>query len=294
MQENNQANRGKYIWWIFLPMIIYMAIQNAIQFMIVEVTLIYSFATIEASSYDDLLTKLLSNSFSQESVTAVYLVSATVTMALFAFLYMKNCRKPGKSLVRGIADNGPLCIAGIVILVLGMQYLTNYLINGLAIMFPSWLDQYNSLLESAGLSDSMSVGMTIYTVILGPIVEEIAYRGLTFKAALKVMDYKWAIFVQALLFGFMHMNWLQGCYAFVFGLVLGYVMYRYDNLLVTMVIHIAFNLMGTYGSSLLQTGDNTLMSFFIWFLGSMIVTYAGLLLLSKAAPGQLVEPTGQE
>ncbi len=294
MQENNNTNRGKYIWWIFLPTIIYMAIQNVVQFMVMEVIMVYNFATLNTGGFDDLMSNILSQSLSLEANTVTYIVSAILAMVIFILLYKKSYHKPGKSYIKGIADNNLQFIIGLVIFVVGMQYLSNYLINGLSIIFPSWLETYNRLLESAGLDENMTVGMSIYTLLLGPIVEEIAYRGLAFKSACKVMDYKWAIFVQAFLFGFMHMNWLQGCYAFLFGLALGYIMYRYDNLLVTILIHIAYNILGTVGAQYLPVGGDTLISFFLWFLGSMIVTYAGLLLLNRAAPGQLIETADAE
>ena len=48
------------------------------------------------------------------------------------------------------------------------------------------------------------------------------------------------------------MNWLQGCYAAVFGLVLGYVCEKGGSIYLSMFFHILYNLWGTVMSNLLS------------------------------------------
>jgi membrane protease YdiL (CAAX protease family) len=97
------------------------------------------------------------------------------------------------------------------------------------------------------------------------------------------MPYYLAIIVQAILFGAFHMNAIQGCYAFVLGLGMGYVMHLYNNIFVTIIIHMIFNLIGTYGSDFLPYGGDTIIGFFLWMLGSLVVTYVSIILLRKGA-----------
>ena len=92
-----------------------------------------------------------------------------------------------------------------------------------------------------------------------------------------------AIVVQAIMFGVFHMNKLQGIYAFVLGLGLGYIMYLYDSLIITIIIHILFNFIGTIGSELLPMGGDAIISFFFCSLASLIASYLAIICLKKSS-----------
>ena len=59
-----------------------------------------------------------------------------------------------------------------------------------------------------------------------------------------------AIVLQAAIFGFMHMNWVQGCYAGAAGLIFGWVLVTTGKLRYTILLHFAFNA-GSYLMGLL-------------------------------------------
>ena len=59
-----------------------------------------------------------------------------------------------------------------------------------------------------------------------------------------------AIVLQAAIFGFMHMNWVQGCYAGAAGLIFGCVLVTTGRLRYTILLHFAFNA-GSYLMTLL-------------------------------------------
>lgn len=105
------------------------------------------------------------------------------------------------------------------------------LVNGLWITGLEWvLNQFDrsalDMLEQvSGYSDSFS--MFLYASILGPISEEILFRGYVLRT-LEPFGKKFAIFGSALLFGLFHGNLLQAPYAFLVGLVLGYVTVEYS------------------------------------------------------------------
>ena len=93
---------------------------------------------------------------------------------------------------------------------------------------PKVVEQYIELMEMAGMGTNVLT--IIAAVLLAPIGEEILCRGLIFFYARKVtlgMKNKTVAFwiantIQALLFGIMHMNILQGSYAFAIGLGIGF------------------------------------------------------------------------
>ena len=88
--------------------------------------------------------------------------------------------------------------------------------------------------------DTGSFSMFLYAGILAPITEEILFRGLIQKT---LMPYgkKLAIFCSAFTFGIFHGNLIQTPYAFLVGLVLGYVASEY-SIAWAMVLHMINNL----------------------------------------------------
>ena len=51
--------------------------------------------------------------------------------------------------------------------------------------------------------------------------------------------------IQAVFFGIYHMNLIQGIYAAFLGFIFGYLVWRYDSILITVFAHALFNLLGT-------------------------------------------------
>lgn len=82
-------------------------------------------------------------------------------------------------------------------------------------------------LEEIAQANSSTLSMFLYVGIIGPITEEIVYRGFILQGLSRFG--KWfAIVVSSVLFGLMHGNLLQIPFALVVGLVLGYVAIEYS------------------------------------------------------------------
>ena len=81
---------------------------------------------------------------------------------------------------------------------------------------------------------------TICTAIIPALVEEFAYRGLVL-GVLKKHDNMLAVFGSAFLFGMLHGNFAQIPFAFVVGLILGYVRVKTDSMLPGILIHFCNN-----------------------------------------------------
>lgn len=77
----------------------------------------------------------------------------------------------------------------------------------------------------SGSADSFS--MFLYSGLLAPVAEEILFRGFV-QRSLRPFGRRFAIFGSAFLFGLFHGNLLQTPYAFLVGLVLGYVAEEYS------------------------------------------------------------------
>lgn len=157
---------------------------------------------------------------------------------------------------------------GVIALVaVGMQLLTNIALSIVAVFAPETINQYSELMEMAGL-DELTVVTVLATVIMAPLVEELMFRGVTMKLLEKAGAKFWlANIIQAVLFGVYHMNLVQGVYAAVLGLVLGYLGRRYKTLWAPMLMHLVFN------------GSSLVISAFAEYLPENIITYIGFVVV---------------
>ena len=82
----------------------------------------------------------------------------------------------------------------------------------------------------------------IVAVIVGPLAEEVMFRGKLYETIDRAYGYVTAIIVTSLLFGIFHGNITQFIYATMLGFLLGYVRYKSGSLLLPVVMHVGANL----------------------------------------------------
>lgn len=110
-------------------------------------------------------------------------------------------------------------------LCLASQLVNSFWISGLEWIMNRFDRSVEEILESvSGSSDTVS--MFLYASIVAPISEELIFRGYV-QRSLERFGRKFSIFCSAFLFGLFHGNLLQTPYAFLVGLVLGYVAAEY-------------------------------------------------------------------
>lgn len=139
---------------------------------------------------------------------------------------------------------------------------------------PSIVEEYLEMADSAGMGKNLFA--ILAAVCMAPIGEELLCRGVCLHFGKKAIGKFWyANILQALLFGILHMNWVQGVYAFVIGLVLGILVERYESLLPAMIVHFIINFSSTtWISKVFGETDIT----FMW--GIMLVTIPGIITVS--------------
>ena len=216
---------------------------------------------------------------------AVFLVAACWWGYLFPRSFV--ARWQGSRPLRGGARGVLKRVLSIVVIGLALQVAIGYLCDVALQFFPTAAHEYDQLVEESGMND---VGLlpVLTTVIGAPLSEELVVRGIIFEFSLRAFNPQcrslWkrrrrraraedgaivpaaapskagiaaAIALQAVLFGFLHMNIVQGCYAFAGGLVFGWVLYITGKLRYTMLLHFAFN-SGSYLMALLWFVDTNL------------------------------------
>lgn len=90
------------------------------------------------------------------------------------------------------------------------------------------------------LADQSIPVMILFVVIIGPLAEEFFFRKILIDR-LRPMGERTAILVSALIFGLFHGNFSQAPYAFLLGLVLGYLYLRNGQMWIGFVLHALIN-----------------------------------------------------
>lgn len=89
----------------------------------------------------------------------------------------------------------------------------------------------------SGAKSSLVESLIVYAVIPA-LIEELLFRGCIFRG---ISNKKKAVFLSALLFALLHMNFNQMSYAFLMGIFLALLVAITDNLSVSVVVHLLFN-----------------------------------------------------
>lgn len=160
---------------------------------------------------------------------------------------------------------------------IGLQLVIDFFLNIVALVFPNAMGAYSELVEMVGIGETTWISL-LATVILAPISEELLFRGLTLRF-LRGAGLKFAIanVLQALFFGILHMNLVQGIYAFVIGLVLGYVAGTCRTVFLPIMLHLCFNLAGTFLGAWMPGNSEWPIQIVLLMVGVLMLTGAFLL-----------------
>ena len=264
-------------FFAFVPFLLVTGIQYLVTFFSMGTSALFEVSWYTFSDTADLLSvidDLTDFWISQRFNTYLMVIYAVLIIAVFSvWYYMKY---DGNYLPSPRTVFHPVSILGIVLLVPGTQYLSTYIISFTATLFPTWLEEYQELLESAGLDERITIGMFIYSVLLAPISEELIFRGVTMRQAKKALPFWVANLLQAFLFGVFHGNMMQGIYTFCLGFLLGYICEASGSIYNSILLHMLFNFWGTVISEFLDYG-NTVFSFLFWLMFGIVMTAVGIL-----------------
>lgn len=166
-----------------------------------------------------------------------YHVVGTLVFGLWYYFSFKKPRPKLMSSLRKLNGKNLLITVGCGVC---LCFFANGTVCIESVVVPGIVEEYMEMAEAAGLGSNMLA--IIASIVLAPIGEEYVCRGLAMKYAKKCFGKFWiANLLQALLFGLIHMNWVQGIYAFVIGLVLGWLTERYETILPAILLHFVVN-----------------------------------------------------
>ncbi len=181
-------------------------------------------------------------------IVLFYQIIGVFVFGLWYFFAYGKKKRPAEAEKPGIKE-----LAMIVALGAFLQVFISGILGMISELFPELLEGYMEMMKSAGITE-MTVITFIATVILAPIGEELLCRGVIFRLAGKVSANFWvANCIQALAFGIIHANLVQGAYAFFLGLILGYIYGKYRNIWACMLLHGAVNLSSNFVDIMWET-----------------------------------------
>lgn len=277
LYEEKIMNRIGYFFKSLLPFILFILLQLVATVALMVVFGIYHFA--KANDGGDILTYLTglpTDAFFQQVLSIAF---ALLIFWVFSIWYRRVFIRPLRSKPRKYwAGFSVQLIFAMIFLAFGMQYVAR-LVSGIAgDFFPSWMFSYTNLMDQSGFSNP--TGLTyLYIILLAPIAEELTFRGLTYRFARKALPFWGANILQALLFGVIHMNMIQGIYAFVLGLFLGWVCKNGHGIKYSILLHIIFNILGSVFSNFFEVtlGLNDK----AFYIAGIVLTVFGLILIKR-------------
>lgn len=237
----------KYLFLLGYP-ILYSLVQSIIIFIF---TLCFNFFTNASSSFIGTLEyqRKLSNFFVQQK-GLIALITFILCLPLFYHWFKKT-------------DHKKIEKPSIYNFFFGflLAFLYNYILSFFNISFEPVTSYVFSFL--------------LATVFLGPILEELIFRGIIFEKLKTMATLKQAIIIQAFIFALFHFTLVQFIYTFFFGIILG-ITFEKKGIISSIVMHISSNFMSFCFPFIFK--------FTPWYIPCILFLLGGLLLFHKKSP----------
>lgn len=239
-----KSQKMGYLFLTLVPFVIFLVMQVLSSVIVMSTIVRWDFRGIDIASCE---AKELADYYHRiettlNSLTMMIIHSfIIITFGLWLYFIRRGIDKNSIIHIRSLFNKKIAIVIGTCIVCgLGLLVLANGVVGIENKVVPSIVEKYVDSTQKTGMG--MSIFTTIAAVCMAPIGEELLCRGVCLHFGKKALGNFWyANILQALIFGIMHMNWVQGVYAFIIGLVLGVIVERYDSLLPSMIIHFIVN-----------------------------------------------------
>jgi len=215
---------------------------------------------------------LLSIPFLENNIDVLNVATYVVCIGAFVIWYRKLTEKSMIGQLKKIGSVKKIVLIAIVsigswLLVSGALSLFFEKFKNLADNYESWID---------GIFTGSPLVNLLAAVIFAPLMEELVFRGVTLTRARKIMPFAVANVIQALLFGIIHINIIQGIYAFAFGLILGYIAYKFKSIWASILMHFIFNGLSSIAGFIPILMPDTIREYLIFAILGAVVLVAAL------------------
>lgn len=168
-------------------------------------------------------------------------MSAVSTGLVYALWYRAITRvngyEGGRKKIKEILIGSNMVI--LISLAIGSQFFVSGVMNLIQPLFETLFTDYAQIMDQL-LGVNLPLVM-IYTIIIAPITEELIFRGVILYYCCNNSSFVLANICQSVLFGIYHGNVIQGIYAALLGLLLGYVRIKYKTITAPILLHLMIN-----------------------------------------------------
>ncbi len=261
----NIKNLFKAIGFTILMLIIYLSVTFGLVIFLGIILSIFNHPVLDPNIMLEQI-KVDINQFIVPIMIATNIITLTIIMIIFFGRKDKFLSYVGFRKIK-ISD-------GFLILVFGGFF--NVLITGLLDIALKYLPirqqmkEFESLMEP--LINSGFVPIIFAVSVSAPLFEEIIFRGIILNDFKKVFPAWAAILVQAILFGFFHGNLIQGIYATILGIILGFIYYKYRSIWAVILLHFSYNTTSLLLDQWLHSNLNLQNIIFLGIGGSLLMT----------------------
>lgn len=269
------------VWNALWPPVLYIAMQYAVAIIggvLINVSLtlsndlsMMSYEEIEALTYDAIYRWAM-------PFTAISMV---LSLAVFIPFYFRFHRGQEKRIGQ------PVLGFGNIFLILALT-VTSYLfiISVISFLPQSLGNDYEEHMKT--LTTGSFAWQLLVVGVGAPVVEELCMRGLTQDRLLKIMSPAPAIFIQAAIFGIIHFDIVQSSYAFLLGLLLGWLCWRSRSLWASFLCHFFMNTGNILLGEFLDSGEDIVEDIASDPVGNEYVGVLVILLFALACSAALI------
>ncbi len=205
----------------------------------------------------------------QNYISDKALIITIITFVIFGFIFYKIYRKY-KNDYNNKLDMKNILILLVLGIALNLSY--NLIIGSL-----------NNLFSFTNNYDAINISILTYIIctgILGPILEELLFRGMVFNGLKKFNKQMKSILLASFIFMLFHSNPVQMLYAFCLSFILLYVYEKYKTIKAPILVHIASNIMNIF-TCMLIINNNLLLNFIIMIISFIILFLFNRYLVKK-------------
>lgn len=282
-KTEQKVSTGRKIGFLCLsliPVAVILMIQTIAQvpFLILAVT--DAVKLVQASSGTLEIYDLLLDIFNEKYSSFAYLAYVVIGLIVFGIWYYKGFVKKQPKVKFGEVF-GVKSVSAVLCIGVGLFFVINAVLTLAEKLFPLAMQNYSEMIESVGIVTNPVITIA-YAILLGPVLEELCFRGVVFGFLEKSGAGPAAtIVISAILFGAIHLIPVQVVYAAFFGLFLGFLRYKYRSIKISILAHILFNFMGTYVSDALLAFNPSEGLLYIFGGLSMFLLVLAILLIMK-------------
>ena len=232
------------IWGSIYPALLYLLITSVVAYVLLKVGhhIVVNNKSINIKAIDDNMSMLIT------------FFSAVVTIPLLIVIKYLDVRK--QKMLGGYGYRSVFFAKYLLIIpfAAAFMYAANCLVALIEIFVPSIAHSFDDAAKAIYGADMWIQIVT--AVLLGPIVEELIFRGLMYIRLKRMFGQGVAAFVTGLLFGIFHWNISQGIYAFLFSYAAIFIYEKYKNICAPIIMHIAANAISVLVSFMVKDYNN--------------------------------------